>query len=72
MELNKDFRELLELFDAHSVEWDEADRGKHLAAMGEKAVPVIGRREFIQNKRSCGRLKDLADIEALGEEVPGE
>jgi len=49
------------------VEWDEADRGRHLAAIGENAVPVIGKREFIQNKRACGRLKDLADLEALGE-----
>jgi predicted nucleotidyltransferase len=29
-------------------------------------VPVIGRDEFIQNKRASGRKKDLADLESLG------
>jgi hypothetical protein len=32
-------------------------------------VPVrfIGRPQFIQNKRASGRLKDLADLDAIGE-----
>ncbi|MET0553891.1 MAG: hypothetical protein ABW221_12685 [Vicinamibacteria bacterium] len=34
------------------------------------AVPVIGRREFIRNKRSSGRPKDLADLALLGETEP--
>lgn len=29
-------------------------------------VPVLGRDDFIANKRAVGRLKDLADIEGLG------
>jgi hypothetical protein len=29
------------------------------------AVPVLGRDDFIANKRATGRLKDLADIEGL-------
>ena len=49
------------------VEWEEADQGKLLVKSGEETVPVIGRREFAKNKRACGRLKDLADLEALGE-----
>lgn len=32
-----------------------------------KRIPFIGRRALITNKRAAGRLKDLADIEALGE-----
>jgi hypothetical protein len=28
---------------------------------------VIGRAAFIKNKRATGRLKDLGDVEALGE-----
>lgn len=32
-------------------------------------VPFIGRTELIDNKRATGRLKDQADVEALGEEV---
>jgi hypothetical protein len=35
---------------------------------GGSAVPFLGRDTLIQNKRASGRLKDLADIEALGEE----
>lgn len=34
-----------------------------------RAVPFLGRATLIANKRATGRLKDLADIEALGEEV---
>ncbi|MEO7856491.1 MAG: hypothetical protein ABIU76_05705 [Gemmatimonadaceae bacterium] len=31
-------------------------------------VPVLGRASFRKNKRASGRPKDLADLEALGEE----
>jgi hypothetical protein len=34
---------------------------------GTRDLPFIGRREFLRNKRASGRLKDLADIEALGD-----
>jgi hypothetical protein len=44
MEAQKDFKELLELFNGHKVE------------------------QYITNKRATGRKKDLADLEALGEE----
>ncbi|MEX2153954.1 MAG: hypothetical protein WD825_11495 [Gemmatimonadaceae bacterium] len=33
---------------------------------GGLRAPFLGRKSFIQNKRASGRLKDLADIEALG------
>jgi hypothetical protein len=42
MEIRTDFKELLELFNKHKVEY------------------------LIANKRSTGRTKDAADIEALG------
>ena len=32
-------------------------------------IPFLGRETFIANKRAAGRLKDLADVEALGEDV---
>jgi hypothetical protein len=35
--------------------------------VGGLTVPFIGRRELVRNKRATGRLKDLADLEALGE-----
>ena len=40
------------------VTWEEAD----------VSVSYIGKKQFIINKRAYGRKKDLADIEALGEE----
>ena len=42
-----------------------SDRVEHRA--GSHCVPIIGREALIANKRASGRLKDLADIEALGE-----
>lgn len=32
-------------------------------------IPFLGRATLLVNKRASGRLKDLADVEALGEEV---
>lgn len=34
---------------------------------GEVPVFYLGRNDFVANKRACGRRKDLADLEALGE-----
>jgi hypothetical protein len=34
------------------------------------ALPLIGLEDFKANKRASGRLKDLADLEALGEPPP--
>jgi hypothetical protein len=34
--------------------------------VGGHRVPFLGREALIANKRASGRLKDLADIEALG------
>jgi hypothetical protein len=35
-------------------------------------VPFIGREALVTNKRSTGRRKDLADLEALGELPPNQ
>jgi hypothetical protein len=51
--------------DISGVTWDEAWAGRVEARCGSRDVPFIGRTEFIRNKRAAGRLKDLADIEAL-------
>jgi hypothetical protein len=45
-----------------------AERVEH--AFGGRRVPFIGRATLIRNKRSSGRRKDLADLEALGELPP--
>lgn len=50
------------------VSWEEAAAAKSPGSYGDVPVFFIGRKEFIANKRAMGRMKDLADIEALGEE----
>lgn len=50
------------------VTWLEAFAGKVEGAYGDINAPFIGREQFIANKRAIGRKKDMADIEALGEE----
>ena len=49
------------------VSWDEAFTGRVAGRYGDVDVYYLGRAQFIQNKRSVGRKKDLADIEALNE-----
>ena len=49
------------------VSWDEAFAGRVAGRYGDVDVHYLGRAQFIQNKRSVGRKKDLADLEALGE-----
>jgi hypothetical protein len=50
------------------VSWDEVSAHKVAGKYGDVPVHYIGRREFVANKRACGRKKDLADLEALGED----
>lgn len=48
------------------VTWKEADASKEAGYFGDVPVMYIGKKQFIANKRAIGRMKDLADIEALG------
>jgi hypothetical protein len=50
------------------VSWEEAWAGHATARCGSNDLAFIGRAEFLKNKRAAGRLKDLADIEALGDQ----
>ncbi len=50
------------------VSWEDAVKGSVSGTYGETAVRFLGREQFIINKRSVGRKRDLADLEALGEE----
>ncbi len=47
--------------------WEEAFRCRTLGVLGGVEVSFLGRDQFVLNKRSTGRAKDLADLEALGE-----
>jgi len=49
------------------VSWDEAYAGRVAGVFGDVPVFYLGLKELITNKRATGRLKDLADVEALGE-----
>jgi len=48
------------------VPWEEVAANKVAGEYCDIPVAFIGREQLIANKRACGRLKDLADIEALG------
>ena len=50
------------------VTWQQANEGKVKGTYGDVPVYYLGRKEFISNKKALGRKKDLADIEALGED----
>jgi len=50
------------------VPWEKADADKVAGLYGSTPVYFIGRDDFIANKKATGRKKDLADIEALGEQ----
>ena len=50
------------------VSWKEAAADGAAGIYGDVPVRYLGRFSFIRNKRALGRKKDLADIEALGEE----
>lgn len=50
------------------VTWEQADGGKQEGLYGDVPVFFLGRKQYVANKRATGRKKDLADLEALGEE----
>ncbi len=50
------------------VSWEDAFSGRAEGNYGDIRVHFIGRTQFILNRRALGRKKDLADLEALGEE----
>jgi len=50
------------------VSWDEAAGSRISGDYGGVPVWVISREMLIKNKKATGRLKDLADVEALEEQ----
>jgi hypothetical protein len=54
------------LTEISGVEFQEAWRARVENPVATLAVPFLGRRELLRNKRASGRAKDLADLEALG------
>lgn len=50
------------------VDWSEVWAGRIAGQYAGVPVDFIGRAELVRNKRATNRLKDKADLEALGEE----
>ena len=50
------------------VQWEKAWGSRVKGHWDGVPVSYLSREDFIANKRASGRLKDLADIESLGEE----
>ncbi len=50
------------------VSCEEAFSGRVKGKYGDVPVCYLGRKQFLSNKRATARRKDLADLEALGEE----
>jgi hypothetical protein len=48
------------------VSWDEVWSKRLTVRCGDFDTPFIGRDAFLKNKKSAGRPKDLADLDALG------
>ncbi len=50
------------------VSWEDAYAGRVQGNYGDIKIFYIGRDQLILNKKTTARKKDLADLEALGEE----
>ena len=50
------------------VSWEQARSGRAQGQFGDLSVHYIGREDLIANKRALGRKKDIADLEAIGED----
>jgi hypothetical protein len=50
------------------LSWSDASKDRESGTYGDVPVTYIGRDPLIRNKRATGRRKDLADLEAMGEE----
>jgi hypothetical protein len=50
------------------VTWEQARSRRVKGHFGDLMVYFIGRDDFVANKRALGRKKDLADLEAVGED----
>jgi len=64
---------LIELLTSVSgIDFDEAASERVTVQIDGRAIPVIGRKALLANKRAAGRLKDLADVEALESDPNGD
>jgi len=64
--LNNDFKEFAELLNASGVDFAGCGARRERVTFGGLMLNLIGLEDFKANKRAAGRLKDLADLEAMG------
>ncbi len=50
------------------VEFDDCFDKRKLVVWDGIELPFLGYEDYVKNKRASGRLKDLADLESLGED----
>lgn len=50
------------------ISWEEAYSNRVQGRYGDASVSYLARDQLVSNKKALGRKKDLADLEALGEE----
>ena len=50
------------------VSWEQARSNRVRGPFGDLMVYYIGHDDFVTNKRALGRKKDIADLEAIGED----
>jgi hypothetical protein len=55
------------LTDIEGLTFEEAWPRRIEGEYGSVPVSILGRDDFITNKRAVGRLRDLADVESLGD-----
>jgi hypothetical protein len=58
------------LTEISGVEFGSAWRSRVCHDLGGLSVPFLGREDLLRNKAASGRLKDKADLEALGGPEP--
>ncbi len=68
--LNSDFRESSELLNASAVEFAGCWTRRDTVSFDAPTLNLIGLEDFKTNKRAAGRMRDLADLEALSHQVP--
>ncbi len=54
------------------VQFDEAWEARVATRFADQPAAVLSRQHLIRNKRTAGRMQDLADIERLEREEPSE
>jgi predicted nucleotidyltransferase len=47
------------------ISWEEAFINSEKGSLGDIPTLFIGKEQFIKNKKASGRIKDIADLEAL-------